>query len=91
MKPLVLSLALLLAACRPERPPDTAPAPAPRPSIYITRSDSYRTIEGNIIWILEYTINGETQNPGFDSREDMEKYREYLDTIGDVYQRETGE
>jgi hypothetical protein len=37
---------------------------------------------------LEYTINGETQNPGFDSQEAMTRYAEYLETIGDVYRRE---
>jgi hypothetical protein len=30
-----------------------------RPDIYITRTDSYRTLEEDIIWILEYTLNGE--------------------------------
>jgi hypothetical protein len=59
-----------------------------RSDIYITRTDSYRTIEGNVIWVLEYTVNGTVQNPGFNSREAMTEFREYLDTIGKVYQRE---
>jgi hypothetical protein len=60
----------------------------PKPDIYITRTDSYRAINGNIIWILEYTVNGIVQNPGFNSLEAMTEYREYLDTLGNVYQRE---
>jgi hypothetical protein len=83
MKPLILTLALLLSSCYPVSVVNT-----PKPDIYITRTGSYRTIEGDIIWVLEYTVNGEVQNPGFDSREAMIEFREYLDTIGKVYQRE---
>jgi hypothetical protein len=83
MKPLILSLALLLAGCY-----RVSVASAPKPDIYITRTDSYRTIEGDVVWVLEYTVNGEVQNPGFNSREAMTEFREYLDTIGRVYQRE---
>jgi hypothetical protein len=61
---------------------------AAKPDIYITRTDSYRTIEGNVIWVLEYAIDGVVQNPGFNSREAMTRFREYMDTIGKVYQRE---
>jgi hypothetical protein len=78
MKPAVLFLSLLLASCAAKAKPD----------IYITRTDSYRTIEGNIIWVLEYTVNGVVQNPGFNSQKAMTEYVEYLDTIGKVYQRE---
>jgi hypothetical protein len=59
-----------------------------KPSIYITRTDSYRTLEGDILWVLEYTINGEVYAPMFNSLKAMTEYREYLDTIGKVYQRE---
>jgi hypothetical protein len=83
MKPFILSLALLLAGCY-----RVDVASAPRPDIYVTRTDSYRTIEGDIIWVLEYTINGVVQNPGFNSQKAMTEFREYLDTIGRVYQRE---
>jgi hypothetical protein len=79
-KSLVLSLALLLAGCRPAGVENTA-----KPSIYITRTDHVWTLEGDEVWILEYTVNGEFQAPLFDSREGMIGYREYLDTIGTVY------
>jgi hypothetical protein len=85
MKLTILIISLLLASCRPER--IEAP-PEAKPSIYITRTDKYRTINGDTIWILEYTINGETQNPGFDSQEAMTRYAEYLETIGEVYRGE---
>jgi hypothetical protein len=80
MKTLILSLALLLSSCTPVSIVST-----PKPNIYITRTGSCRTSEGDVIWILEYTVNGEAQNPGFDSREAMIKFRKYLDTIGKVY------
>jgi hypothetical protein len=83
MKPLILALALLLSSCYPVSVVST-----PKPDIYITRTSSYRIIEGDIIWVLEYTINGVVQNPGFDSREAMIEFREYLDTIGKVFQKE---
>jgi hypothetical protein len=83
MKPVIFSLALLLAACRP--------ASLPKPDIYITRTDSYRTLEGNVIWILEYTVDGIAQNPGFNSLKAMIEFREYLDTVGRVYQTEEEE
>jgi hypothetical protein len=78
-----LLLALFLSSCYPVSVVST-----PKTDIYITRTGSYRTIEGDVIWILEYTVNGEAQNPGFDSREAMIEFREYLDTIGKVYQKE---
>jgi hypothetical protein len=45
-------------------------------------------MDGRDIWILEHTIDGIWQSPAFNSREAMIEYREYLDTIGKVYQRE---
>jgi hypothetical protein len=77
---LVLSLALLLAGCRPAGVENAA-----KPSIYVTRTDYVRTLEGGGVWILEYTVDGEFQAPLFDSREGMTGYREYLDTTGTVY------
>jgi PBP1b-binding outer membrane lipoprotein LpoB len=82
MKHLVLFLALLLSGCYP------VSDKTPKPEIYITRTDSYRNIEGDVIWVLEYTIDGIVQNPGFNSQKAMTEFREYLDTIGKVYQRE---
>jgi hypothetical protein len=79
----VFSLALLLAGCRPAGVENTA-----KPDIYITRTESYRTVEGDILWVLEYTIDGVVQSPGFNSQKAMTEFREYLDTIGKVYQRE---
>jgi hypothetical protein len=38
--------------------------------------------------VLEYTINGVVQSPGFNSQKAMTEFREYLDTIGRVYRRE---
>jgi hypothetical protein len=69
------------------QPRDLSPEP-PGPPIYITRTDRIRTIEGREIWILEYTIDGVLQSPAFNSREAMTEYREYLDSIGKVYQGE---
>jgi hypothetical protein len=80
---LVLPLALLLSGCYPVSVVET-----PKPKIYITRTESYRTIEGGAIWILEYTVNGAVQNAGFNSQRAMTEFREYLDTLGTVYQRE---
>jgi PBP1b-binding outer membrane lipoprotein LpoB len=82
-KPVILFLALLLSGCYPASVVET-----PKPDIYITRTDSYRTIEGDVIWMLEYTVNGIVQNPGFNSLKAMTEFREYLDTLGTVYQKE---
>jgi hypothetical protein len=57
-------------------------------AIYITRTDRIRTMDGRDIWLLEYTIDGIFQSPAFNSLEAMIEYREYLGTIGKVYQRE---
>jgi hypothetical protein len=62
-----------------------------KPSIYITRTDQVRTIEGKTVWILEYTVDGIVQAPFFNSQEAMTRYRAYLDTIGTVYEREEEE
>jgi hypothetical protein len=83
MKLTLLILSLLLASCRPERAPEP-----PRPSIYITRTDHIRTLEGETVWLLEYTVDGYYQSPAFSSQEAMTRYAEYLGTIGAVYRRE---
>jgi hypothetical protein len=62
--------------------------PETGPAIYITRTDCIRTMDGRDVWILEYTIDGIWQSPAFNSLGAMTEYREYLDTIGRVYQRE---
>jgi hypothetical protein len=62
--------------------------PDQKPGIYITRTDTYRTIEGKDMWILEYTVDGILQGTMFNSQEAMTEYRDFLDTIGRVYQRE---
>jgi hypothetical protein len=70
------------------------PTPVSKPpelSVYIIRTSRIHTIEGKKMWVLEYTVNGELHTPAFDSREAMDEYRDYLGTIGRVYQRETGE
>jgi hypothetical protein len=59
-----------------------------KPSIYITRTSQATTFDGKTVWILEYTVDGLVQSPLFNSREAMTEYREYLDTIGTVYQRD---
>jgi hypothetical protein len=59
--------------------------PEIKPSIYITRTDHFRTLNGEMVWILEYTIDGHLQTPAFPSQEAMAEYREYLNTIGTVY------
>jgi hypothetical protein len=58
-------------------------------SIYITRTDHVLTLEGETVWILEYTVDGRFEAPAFTSREAMTRYREYLDTIGTVYRRDS--
>jgi hypothetical protein len=65
-----------------------APAPIPKPSIYITRTDHFRTLDDEYVWVLEYTIDGVFQSPAFTSREAVEEFLKYLGTIGSVYQRE---
>jgi hypothetical protein len=62
--------------------------PDQKPSVYITRTDAYRTIEGKDMWLMEYTVDGILQGTMFNSQEAMTEYREYLETIGRVYQRE---
>jgi hypothetical protein len=84
---LSLGTILVAALILVPSPENKTPESDTKPSIYITRTDSYRTIEGDILWILEYTIDGKVQNPGFNSQKAMTEYREYLDTIGRVYQR----
>jgi hypothetical protein len=65
--------------------------PEAKPSIYITRTDRFLDLNGETVWLLEYTIDGRFQSPAFHSLEAMAKYREYLDTIGKVYRREEEE
>jgi hypothetical protein len=60
----------------------------PKPDIYITRTDRVYTFEGKEAWILDYTVNGEIQTAVFNSQKAMTEFREYLETIGSVYQRE---
>jgi hypothetical protein len=64
---------------------------ASEPSIYITRTSQIRDIEGRLVWVLEYTVDGVVQSSLFKNQEAMTEYRAYLDTIGTVYQRETEE
>jgi hypothetical protein len=64
------------------------PKMRPGPSIYITRTDHFRTLEDEYVWVVEYTIDGVFQAPAFISPEAMMDFMEYLRTIGDVYQRE---
>jgi hypothetical protein len=59
-----------------------------KPSIYITRTNRFLDLNGETVWLLEYTIDGRFQSPAFHSLEAMAEYRGYLDTIGKVYQRE---
>jgi hypothetical protein len=80
---LITLFIVMLTTCYPVSVVST-----PKPDIYITRTSSYRIIEGDIIWVMEYTINGVVQNPGFNSQEAMIEFREYLETLGKVYQRE---
>jgi hypothetical protein len=95
MKSLILFLAIavplflfscyltILAVNMPDDMPST-----PKPSIYITRTDHLRTLDGGELWVLEYTVNGELQAPAFSSQKAMTEYRAYLDTIGTVYRKE---
>jgi hypothetical protein len=83
MKPLILSLVLLLAGCYPVSVVST-----PEPNIYITRTDRIRTMDGDELHIMEYAIDGKIQSAVFNSQEAMTRYWEYLHTIGKVYQRE---
>jgi hypothetical protein len=76
-------LTLLLSACYPE-----SVASPPKPDIYITRIERMLTFEGREAWILDYTVNGAIQTAVFDSQKAVTEFREYLDTIGKVYQRE---
>jgi hypothetical protein len=77
---------IITAITRPTEP--SARPPESNISIYITRTDQVRNIEGKTVWVLEYTVDGVVQAPFFNSQEAMTKYRAYLDTIGTVYQRE---
>jgi hypothetical protein len=69
--------------------PEPSIQPETKPSIYITRTDHVRTLEGETVWILEYTVDGRFEAPAFTSQEAMTEYREYLDTIGMVYRRDS--
>jgi hypothetical protein len=69
-----------------ERKPEEAAAV--KPGIYIIRTDRIITAAGQEVWILEYTVNGILQTIVFNSREAAEEYREYLDTVGNVYRKE---
>jgi hypothetical protein len=81
---ILLAVVLIFLLCtRPSPEP-----PAAGPSIYITRTDRAVTIDRKPLWILEYTVDGVLQTPAFTSREAMARYAEYLETIGEVYQRE---
>jgi hypothetical protein len=84
----ILAGFLLLYALSPE---NKVPGPESVPSIYITRTDRFLDLNGETVWLLEYTIDGRFQSPAFHSLEAMAAYREYLDTIGKVYRREEEE
>jgi hypothetical protein len=81
---LILLSALLIVATGDKKSAE----PETKLSVYVTRTSRVHTVEDKEMWILEYTVNGELHAPAFDSREAMAEYREYLDTIGRVYQRE---
>ncbi|MDR2094408.1 MAG: hypothetical protein LBP76_02680 [Treponema sp.] len=83
MKPAILFLALLLVGCYPVNV-----VSIPKPNIYIIRTERVHTVMSGEVWILDYTVNGEFQSPMFDSLEALREYREYLGTIGNVYQKE---
>jgi hypothetical protein len=73
----------------PDSPnPGPSGVPEPERNIYVTRTDHILNMEGKEVWILEYTVNGEIQGTLFNSQKAMTEYREYLDTIGTVYQRD---
>jgi hypothetical protein len=79
---LIFILAVKYSPTEPELKPEAGP------SIYITRTDRFLDLNGETVWLLEYTIDGRFQSPAFHSLEAMAAYREYLDTIGKVYRRE---
>jgi hypothetical protein len=64
------------------------PAREREPSIYITRTDRVHLVDGRSMWTMDYTVDGVLQGAMFDSPDAMAEYREYLDTLGRVYQKE---
>jgi hypothetical protein len=79
----IIALAVIVLCRKPAPEP-----PGAGPSIYITRTDHALTLEGETLWILEYTVDGAWQSPAFHSQEAMTRYVEYLETIGEVYRGE---
>jgi hypothetical protein len=63
----------------------------PVPNIYVIRTEYMHTLGGKTVWMLDYTVNGELQSPRFNSQKAMTDFREHLDTIGKVYQRDLEE
>jgi hypothetical protein len=88
---IVVLFILLYAGSIIDKMPDPVARTEAGPSIYITRTDHILTLGGETVWILEYTVDGRFEAPAFTSQEAMTEYREYLDTIGTVYRRETKE
>jgi hypothetical protein len=88
VKYLIAGLLVIFAVLLIIIPENKTPEPEAGPSIYITRTDRVLTLGGETVWILEYTVDGRFQSPAFHSLEAMAEYREYLDTIGKVYQGE---
>jgi hypothetical protein len=84
----MFTASMIITAVTRSMDPSAEP-PESNISIYITRTDQVRNIEGKTVWVLEYTVDGVVQAPFFNSQEAMTKYRAYLDTIGTVYQRES--
>jgi hypothetical protein len=83
----LLAVVLIFMLCTRPVPKPPEP-PGAGPSIYITRTDHAMTLEGETLWILEYTVDGAWQSPAFHSQEAMTRYVEYLGTIGEVYRGE---
>jgi hypothetical protein len=97
MKPyevILLTVLMFIATTIQRTNTRTRPIEFPRgkPSIYITRTDHIRPVyDGSEMWIIEYTVDGAFQSAAFDSPEEMGRFIEYLDTVGNVYRREAGD
>ena len=61
-----------------------SPKPEPKPAIYIISVQLYRDYEGRDQLCLQYAINGKVDGALFAKQEDVDRYIEYLGSIGNV-------
>ena len=66
------------------RPPSVTQPEPQGPSIYIINTRLQLDFYNNHTYVIQYAIDGRVEHAVFYSGEDMDRYKRYLETIGNV-------